>query len=154
MGNVTERADRCLQSHCTYWSADGGMKLIFWGRQCRHISFYPHAKPFHAGVVRLIWSIWTGSGLQPRPIVLSDCLTHPSCISCPSLHCGTYSHWRDTPTQWWIADNMHNDNIEISVLSAHRPVVYPQLGIHTRSGYSTSQLLREVHKDITVYNAT
>lgn len=39
IGNVKGRADRCLQSHCTYWSADGWMKLIFWGRQCRHISF-------------------------------------------------------------------------------------------------------------------
>lgn len=39
IGNVEWRTDRCPQSHCTYWSADGRMKLIFWGRQCRHISF-------------------------------------------------------------------------------------------------------------------
>lgn len=38
MGNVEGRPGRWLQSQCTYWSADGRMKLIFWGRQCRHIS--------------------------------------------------------------------------------------------------------------------
>lgn len=48
-GNVKrERADRFLQSHCTYRSADGRMKLIFWGRQCRHISF-THCKVILSG---------------------------------------------------------------------------------------------------------
>ena len=79
IGNVEGRADRCLQSHCTYWSADGRMKLIFWGRQCRHISFSRCKATLSRGsggnLVHLdrLWSLASANctGL--------DGTTHPSC---------------------------------------------------------------------------
>lgn len=79
IGNVEERADQCLQSHCTYWSAHGRMKLIFWGRQYKHISFSRCKAILSRGsgdnLVHLdrLWS------LASAKCTVSDGLTHPSC---------------------------------------------------------------------------
>lgn len=136
IGNVEGRADRWLQSHCTYWSADGRMKLIFWGRQCRHISS-SRCKAILSRVAGLIWSIWTGSGLQPQPIVLCQMgwpIHHAFLHVSPLwyLHC----HWYDKPTQWWIADSMHYDKTEGSVCTVHSASYFAQLG--TNHSYKAS----------------
>lgn len=79
----------------------------------------------------LIWSIWTGSGLQPQPIVLCRIgwpIHHALLPVSPPryLHC----HWFDTTARWWIADSMRYDKIERSVCVVHRPVISAQLGTH------------------------
>ena len=118
------------QSHCTYWSADGRMKLIFWGRQCRHISFSRCKailrKGSGANLVHLdrLWSQASANcTVSDGWPIHHDLLP----VSPPwYLHC----HWCDTPSQWWIADSMHYDKIERSVCTAHRPVISMQLGTH------------------------
>lgn len=76
----TGRADRWLQSHCTYWSADGQMKLIFWGRQCRHISSSRCkailSRGSGANLVHLD-RLWSPASAN---CTLSDGSTHPSCF--------------------------------------------------------------------------
>lgn len=79
-GMSTGRADRWLQSHCTYWSADGQMKLIFWGRQCRHISSSRCkailSRGSGANLVHLD-RLWSPASAN---CTLSDGSTHPSCF--------------------------------------------------------------------------
>ena len=120
IGNVLGRTDQCLQSHyCTYWSADGRMKLIFffffffWGRQCRHISFSRCkavlSRVSGANLVRLdrLWS------------PASDGSTHPSCFlshRCATVIAVIHRHRCDTATQWWIEDNMERSVCSPQVL--------------------------------------
>lgn len=97
----------------------------------------PDAKPSRGRGAGLIWSIWTGCGLRPLPIVLCQMglpIHHDPVAVWPLwyLHC----HWCDTPAQWWIADSMHYDKIERSASSAPRPATSAQLG--TRHSWKAS----------------